>query len=105
MSFTFNTFYFIYKILYTDIVPPQKTKTIQTADYLKAKTVSVLTKPPPPTSPTHPHLLHLNYTTPLLRIVEQIVNILQPAHTLYLQTPSSQIQISQIVIMPSSIPF
>ena len=64
-------------MMYTDIVPPQKTKTIQTADYLKVKTVSVLTKPPPTSSPTPPRLPHLNYTTRPPRIVEQIVNLLQ----------------------------
>ena len=105
MSFTFDTFYIIYKMVYTDIVLPQKTKTIQTANHLKVKTVSVLTRPPPTSFSLPPRLLHLNYTTPHPRIVEQIVNILQPAHTLYLQTPSSQIQISQIVITPSFIPF
>ena len=60
----------------TDIVLPQKTKTIQAANHLKVKTVSVLTKLSPSSSPPPPRLLHLNYTTRPPRIVEQIVNLL-----------------------------
>ena len=105
MSFTFNTFYFIYKILYTDIVPPQKTKTVRTPDHLKVKTVSVLTKLSLP-SPSYPlHYPHLNYTTPHPKIVEQIVNILPPTSlsiSLSISQPTTIILVTPFMQQPSA---
>ena len=67
MSFTFDTFYIIYKRLYTDIVPPQKTKSANAPNFLSFPIFNYTTRPP--------------------RIVEQIVNILPPTPTPYLPTP------------------
>ena len=78
-------------MMYTDIVPPQKTKTIQTTNHLKVKTVSVLINPPPISS-SHLAVFYISIILHTPKIVEQIVNILPPNYTPYLPNPSRQIQ-------------